>query len=67
VLTLAGERPDPACYTRDVFARHLDFDPRRKIKYVSFAMRIDNHGEGGILALMALIGMPPGSVSPYKR
>lgn len=30
------------------------------IKYVSFAMRIDNDGEGGILALMALIGIKRG-------
>src|SRR5262249_62362280 len=27
------------------------------IKYVSLAMRIDNGGEGGILALMALLGV----------
>jgi len=27
------------------------------VKYVSFAMRIDNDGEGGILALMALLGV----------
>jgi KUP system potassium uptake protein len=27
------------------------------IKYVGFAMRIDNNGEGGILALMALLGV----------
>ena len=27
------------------------------VKYVSYVMRADNHGEGGILALMALI--PP--------
>src|SRR3981189_279196 len=26
------------------------------VKYVSFAMRVDNDGEGGILALMALLG-----------
>jgi KUP system potassium uptake protein len=26
------------------------------IKYVSFAMRVDNDGEGGILALMSLLG-----------
>ncbi len=30
------------------------------IKYVSFAMRIDNDGEGGILALMSLIGIKKG-------
>ena len=27
------------------------------IKYISFAMRIDNDGEGGILALMSLLGV----------
>ncbi|HEY3795488.1 MAG TPA: KUP/HAK/KT family potassium transporter, partial [Bradyrhizobium sp.] len=27
------------------------------VKYVLFAMRIDNDGEGGILALMALLGV----------
>lgn len=27
------------------------------IKYVSFAMRVDNDGEGGIVALMALLGL----------
>ena len=27
------------------------------IKYVNIAMRIDNDGEGGILALMALLGI----------
>ena len=26
------------------------------VKYVSFAMRMDNDGEGGILALMSLVG-----------
>ena len=34
------------------------------IKYVSFAMRIDNRGEGGIMALMSLLGgtnAPPSS------
>ncbi|HTZ70319.1 MAG TPA: KUP/HAK/KT family potassium transporter [Acetobacteraceae bacterium] len=34
------------------------------IKYVSFAMRIDNDGEGGILALMSLIGIKRGH-RPY--
>src|SRR5215469_17962088 len=32
------------------------------IKYAGFAMRIDNEGEGGILALMALLG-----VKRYRR
>ena len=29
------------------------------LKYVTFVMRIDNDGEGGILALMALLGVKP--------
>jgi len=31
------------------------------VKYVSFAMRVDNDGEGGILALMALLGVKGGT------
>ena len=27
------------------------------VKYVGFAMRVDNDGEGGILALMSLLGV----------
>ena len=27
------------------------------VKYVSFAMRVDNDGEGGIIALLALLGV----------
>ena len=27
------------------------------VKYITLAMRVDNHGEGGILALMALLRM----------
>jgi KUP system potassium uptake protein len=30
------------------------------VKYVAFAMRIDNYGEGGILALMSLLGIKRG-------
>jgi len=30
------------------------------VKYVNFAMRIDNDGEGGIIALMSLLGMKKG-------
>jgi KUP system potassium uptake protein len=35
------------------------------VKYVSYVMRADNHGEGGILALMALI--PPTYRGPQSR
>src|SRR6516225_1196182 len=30
------------------------------VKYVNFAMRIDNDGEGGIIALMTLLGVKRG-------
>ncbi len=36
------------------------------IKYLLFLMRADNHGEGGILALLALL-TPPGQLSPVQR
>ncbi len=36
------------------------------LKYVTFVMRADNHGEGGILALTALI-TPRGSPRPTRR
>lgn len=36
------------------------------VKYLAFVMRADNHGEGGILALLALIG-PVQNQAPRKR
>ena len=36
------------------------------VKYVGVVMRADNHGEGGVLALMALVSGAPG-VSPRRR
>lgn len=37
------------------------------IKYVVFVLRADNHGEGGILALTALISGPQGHLERSKR
>src|SRR5258708_314572 len=39
------------------------------IKYIGFIMRADNHGEGGILALMALLmpGRRSGSADSVRR
>jgi KUP system potassium uptake protein len=36
------------------------------VKYLTFVMRADNHGDGGILALLALV-MPSGNGSPKRR
>src|SRR4051812_35582061 len=37
------------------------------IKYLTFIMRADNHGEGGILALLALVPKPTGAEQKSKR
>jgi len=37
------------------------------IKYVSIAMRVDNDGEGGILALMSLLGVKRQHPPPLLR
>ena len=36
------------------------------VKYLSFVMRADNHGDGGILALLALV-MPTGAAAAHRR
>ena len=36
------------------------------LKYVVVVMRADNHGEGGVLALMALVSQPR-PASPARR
>lgn len=57
VLMLAGDRP-AADVTLGVLSLILwTLIGIVTIKYVAFAMRIDNDGEGGILALMALLGV----------
>ena len=37
------------------------------IKYLTFIMRADNHGEGGILALLALVSAPGGDRSLFDK
>ena len=37
------------------------------VKYVNFAMRIDNDGEGGIIALMTLLGVKTASAAVDRR
>jgi KUP system potassium uptake protein len=57
VLNLAGDKPDPALVLGSLSLLVWTLIVITTIKYVSVAMRIDNDGEGGILALMALIGL----------
>jgi KUP system potassium uptake protein len=57
VLALAGDRPDPGAILGVLSLVIWALIVVVTIKYVSFAMRVDNDGEGGILALMALLGV----------
>lgn len=56
VLALAGNRPVDEVTLGLLSLVIWTLIIVTSIKYVSFAMRVDNDGEGGILALMALLG-----------
>ncbi len=62
VLDLAGAKPDAATVMGSVSLILWTLFIITTIKYVNFAMRVDNDGEGGILALMSLLG-----VKKHKR
>jgi len=55
VLVLSGAKPDEAVMLGVLSLVIWTLIIVTSIKYVSFAMRFDNHGEGGILALMSLL------------
>jgi KUP system potassium uptake protein len=57
VLNLTGGKPDPTATLGALSLVIWTLIIVTSIKYVSFAMRIDNDGEGGILALMSLLGV----------
>jgi KUP system potassium uptake protein len=57
VLNLAGERPDSFTVLGSLSLVIWTLILVTSIKYVAFAMRINNDGEGGILALMSLLGV----------
>ena len=57
VLGLTGENPDPQVTLGSLSLIIWTLIVVTTIKYVSVAMRVDNDGEGGILALMALLGV----------
>jgi KUP system potassium uptake protein len=57
VLALTGERPDPSVTLGALSLVIWTLVVITSVKYVTIAMRIDNDGEGGILALMALLGV----------
>jgi hypothetical protein len=57
VFALTGEKPDPIVTLGVLSLVIWTLIVVTTVKYVSFAMRVDNDGEGGILALMALLGV----------
>src|SRR6202047_2641456 len=57
VLAFTGENPDSAVTLGALSLVIWTLIVVTAIKYVSLAMRVDNGGEGGILALMALLGV----------
>lgn len=55
VLSLSGEGPTPEVILGLLSLLFWTMVMVTSVKYALFAMRIDNHGEGGILALMSLL------------
>ena len=57
VFALTGEHPSPGTILGVLSLVFWTLTIVTTIKYVSVAMSVDNDGEGGILALMALLGV----------
>ena len=57
VLNLTGPNPDAATTLGTLSLILWTLFVVTTIKYVNFAMRFDNDGEGGIIALLALLGV----------
>ncbi len=57
VLSLAGAKPEAAAMLGSLSLIVWTLVVVTAVKYVAFAMRVDNEGEGGILALMSLLGV----------
>ena len=57
VLALTGANPDAQAIMGSLSLIIWTLIVVTTVKYVHFAMRVDNDGEGGILALMSLLGV----------
>ncbi|HLW89950.1 MAG TPA: KUP/HAK/KT family potassium transporter, partial [Roseiarcus sp.] len=57
VLDLTGDKPSAAAILGSLSLILWTLFVITSVKYVNFAMRIDNDGEGGIIALMTLLGV----------
>src|SRR5271157_3812691 len=57
VLDYTGPHPDPSAVLGALSLILWTLFLVTTVKYVNFAMRVDNDGEGGIIALMTLLGV----------
>jgi KUP system potassium uptake protein len=57
VLNLTGDNPDAAAILGSLSLVLWTLFLITSVKYVNFAMRINNDGEGGIIAIMTLLGV----------
>jgi KUP system potassium uptake protein len=57
VLDMTGDHPPPAAALGSLSLIVWTLLIITSVKYVALAMRVDNDGEGGILALMSLLGV----------
>ena len=57
ILDMTGKAPDASVILGALSLVLWTLFIITTVKYVSFAMRVDNDGEGGILALMSLLGV----------
>jgi len=57
ILNLTGPTPDRAALLGALSLVAWTLFLITTVKYVNFAMRVDNDGEGGVLALMSLLGI----------
>jgi KUP system potassium uptake protein len=61
VLDATGAKPAPAAILGALSLIVWTLIIVTSVKYVALAMRVDNDGEGGVLALMSLLGVKRGS------
>jgi KUP system potassium uptake protein len=66
VVALAGGHPSPEVALGLLSLVIWTLLIVTSIKYVTFVMRVDNHGEGGILALMSLSVTDAVSIDPTR-
>jgi KUP system potassium uptake protein len=60
VLEATGEHPKPEAILGALSLIVWTLIIITTVKYITLALRVDNHGEGGVLALMTLLSRKPG-------